>query len=91
MARGVHRTAAAAAAVLVGAAVATELRKPPVERTWHGSVAGLVPYDLRPPTFDRFRSRLWNPDDPAVLVPHAFGVGWTVNFAALRELASGRG
>lgn len=64
---------------LLAAAVITEMRKPASDRTWEGSVAGVVPYDLRPPTFDRARSRLWNPDDERVLTPHVFGVGWSIN------------
>jgi hypothetical protein len=35
---------------LVAAAVYQELQKPPEERTWHGRVARVVPYDFRMPT-----------------------------------------
>ncbi len=69
--------------ILIGAAVATELRKPQGERTWEGRIIGRIPYDLRPPSLVRVRERLWNPDDPRILVPTVFGVGWTVNFARL--------
>ena len=68
---------------LIGAAVAAELRKPAAERTWHGRLGGMVPYDLRRPTVSRVRSRVWNPDDHHIIVPTAFGVGWTVNFGRL--------
>ncbi len=61
------------------AALATELRKPADERTWHGRIAGRIPYDLRPPTLARIHQRLWNTDDRRILVPTVFGVGWTVN------------
>jgi hypothetical protein len=64
----------------------TELRKPAEQRTWHGRVAGVVPYDLRPPTLARFRAALWDPTNPSLLAPHAFGVGWTVNQARVRQL-----
>jgi hypothetical protein len=47
---------------LLAAAVIQELRKPAELRTWHGAVAGLVPYDLRMPTAGRVRERLWAPD-----------------------------
>jgi uncharacterized protein DUF1648/uncharacterized protein DUF5808 len=47
-----------------------------------GRVLGM-PYDVRPPTTDRVALRLWNPTDPRILVPKAFGMGWTVNFGAL--------
>ena len=40
---------------LLAWAVITELRKPEEERTWHGKLAGFVPYELRPPTLDRVR------------------------------------
>lgn len=76
------------AAGLCVAAVVQELRKPQDERTWTGQVGGLVPYDLRwPLTEDRVRASLWNPDSEALFTPHAFGVGWSVNFARLLDLA----
>jgi hypothetical protein len=69
------------------AAVAEQLKRPPEERTWHGEVMGLVPYDFRIPTLDRIRERCWNPDDPRLFTPHVFGVGWTINFFELRRRA----
>ncbi len=74
----------AAFAVLV-AAIVEQLRLPDEQRTWQGRV-GLVPYDLRMPTFERARSRWWNPDDDRLFVPTVFGVGWTVNVARLGRL-----
>lgn len=62
----------------LGAAVATELRKPAADRTWHGSIAGVVPYDLRVPTVDRVREKLWNPAG-SFWSPSLFGVGWVLN------------
>ena len=47
---------------LVVAAVASELVKPEAERTWHGKVFGVVPYDFRPPTWQRIREAYWNPN-----------------------------
>src|SRR5579884_608119 len=78
------------AATLLGvsalvAAVVKELRTPPHERRWHGTLLGVVPYDLRPPTAGRLRAAFWDRSSPDVLVPTAFGVGWTVNVAALAE------
>lgn len=64
------------------AAVVRELRTPADERTWHGRL-GPVPYDLRPPTLERVREAWWNTDDDRVLTPRPFGVGWSVNLAAL--------
>lgn len=73
---------AAIAAGLLAAAVLKELRTDPAQRTWHGRV-GFVPYDLRPPTLARVRAAWWNADDPRLLTPRAFGVGWAVNLARL--------
>ena len=42
-----------------------------------------IPYDWRRPTWQRVRSRVWNPDEPRVFVPKAFGWGYTINFARL--------
>lgn len=72
-----------ATGALFGAAVATELAKPESERTWTGSIEGVVPYDLRPPTVERLRETYWNTESAAILVPKAFGVGWSINFAGL--------
>jgi hypothetical protein len=64
---------------LLVTALVKELRTPAEERTWHGIVAGFVPYDLRVPTVQRLRERLWAPDDERLFTPQPFGVGWTVN------------
>jgi len=42
-----------------------------------------VPYDWRRPTLARFKERWWNPDEPRLLVPKVFGVGWDINLARL--------
>ncbi len=70
------------------AAVIQELRKPADERTWHGKVAGFVPYDFRKPSFERIREAYWNPDGP-IVSSRAFGVGWVMNFGAVTKLVSG--
>lgn len=41
-----------------------------------------LPYDLRRPTFGRFKSRFWNPDDKRVLTPTVFGWGYAINLYA---------
>jgi hypothetical protein len=71
------------AVVLLVMAVRQELRLPREERTWHGTVPVQVPYDLRPPTLQRLRHRLWDPTEPRLVVPTVFGLGWTVNVARL--------
>jgi hypothetical protein len=73
--------------VLVAAAVAKELSKPPDEREWHGELAGFIPYEFRPPTLARIRERWWNPEDERILTPHVFGVGWSLNVGRIVELA----
>ncbi len=50
----------------------------------HGSILG-IPYDLRPPTMERLRRSFWDPGDPRVLKPHAFGVGYSINVGALAK------
>ncbi len=42
-----------------------------------------VPYDFRPPTGERLRQAMWNPADPHLFAPRAFGVGWNLNVGAL--------
>ncbi|MDP9070524.1 MAG: hypothetical protein M3N68_04435 [Actinomycetota bacterium] len=68
---------------LAVAAVVKELRTPPDERRWHGTVAGVVPYDFRLPTLARVRSTVWNPEADRLLGPPVFGVGWTLNVGRL--------
>ena len=46
-----------------------------------------VPYDFRFPTLSRLKERLWNPDDPRLITPRAFGIGWSVNaYELMRRL-----
>jgi hypothetical protein len=75
---------------LAAAALVQELRKPRDQREWHGTVAGIVPYDYRLPTMQRIKDRLWNPNGP-VVGPQVFGVGWSVNVGKLASLARERG
>ncbi len=90
--RSTHGTAADATAVLAElgapealarAFAAAEAEDP---ASAHLSTTGRVlgmPYDVRPPTADRVALRVWNPTDPRILVPKAFGMGWTINFGAV--------
>lgn len=71
---------------LVGA-IYTELRKPQEERTWHGKLLGVVPYDFRMPSIEGLRQAYWNPHSPKVFTARPLGVGWAVNIpTALRRL-----
>ena len=84
--RGFRRALRLAVVGLVIAAVATELAKPEPERTWHGRVFELVPYDFRPPTWERIRSAYWNPDSHELFSDRVFGVGWAVNLYQAKVL-----
>lgn len=81
--KSIRRIVSLVAFGLLIAAIVKELRLPPDERTWHGTVAQFFPYDFRLPTPRRLQATFWNPSNPGILVPRAFGVGWDVNFAAL--------
>lgn len=39
-----------------------------------------LPWDWRRPTMERFRSRIWNPNDPRLFTPKTFGWGYALNF-----------
>jgi hypothetical protein len=72
--------------VIIGVvAVVQELRKPASERSWHGQVAGFVPYDFRKPTVERFRESYWNEAGP-IFSPRPIGVGWVPNFGAMKRM-----
>jgi hypothetical protein len=69
------------------AAIYQELKKPPEERTWHGKVAGAIPYDFRVPTIDKIREAYWDPQSDRVFSDRVIGVGWAVNIpTAARRL-----
>ena len=84
--RGTRRLLRATVMALVVAAVVTELRKPEEERTWHGRLGGVVPYDFRPPTWEKIRNAYWNPYSDELFSDRVFGVGWAVNLHRAKEL-----
>jgi hypothetical protein len=73
-------------------AIYQELKKPAEERTWHGKVAGIVPYDFRIPDLQRVKDAYWAPDSDVLFTEKVIGVGWSVNLPVaarrLSELAS---
>lgn len=71
-------------------AVRRQLALPKDQRTWHGTVEVPVPYDFRFPTLDRVRHSFWDPDDERVFLPRAFGIGWSINGAAVAKRLTGR-
>ena len=87
--RRVRRLARFAAFGLVVAALATELTKPEDERTWEGRVFGVVPYDFRPPTWQRIRDAYWNPESDRLFSDRVFGVGWALNLHRAKTLLEG--
>lgn len=65
-----------------------ELKKPAEERTWHGKVAGVVPYDFRVPDLRRIKEAYWDPDSDVLFTEKVIGVGWSVNLpVAMRKLS----
>jgi hypothetical protein len=84
-----RRVAKVVAIGLLVAAVVQEAAKPPAERTWHGRVLGVVPYDFNPPTWDRIRRAYWNPEDDRLFTDRVLGVGWSINLHRARELLLG--
>jgi hypothetical protein len=69
---------------LVAAAVYKELQLPAEKRTWHGRLFDFVPYDFRIPTPRKLMEAFWNPKSDNLFSEQPFGVGWTINFAALQ-------
>jgi hypothetical protein len=67
----------------VAGALYTELRKPPEQRTWNGTLLGVVPYDFRLPTLEQLRAAYWNPRSPKIFSARPLGVGWAVNIPTL--------
>src|SRR4029077_6716821 len=84
--RNLRRLIRFTAFALVAAAVATELAKPAPERTWQGRVLGVVPYDCRPPTWQKIREAYWNPYSDRLFSDRVFGVGWAVNLYRAKTL-----
>lgn len=71
----------------IAAAIWTEMRKPPAERSWHGKLIGFVPYDFRLPTLSRLRDAYWNPTSDRIFTDRPLGVGWAVNVPAVLRRA----
>ena len=89
MLKTTRRLARIAGVGLALAAISQEMSKPEAQRTWTGRVFGLVPYDFRPPTWDRIRQAYWNPEYDELFTSRPLGVGWAVNFARARALLQG--
>src|SRR5260221_2783439 len=71
-----------AIAALTAAAISKEMEKPAAERTWKGKIAS-VPYNFNIPDWAGIAREYWNPNSDRIFSPHAIGLGWGVNFAAL--------
>lgn len=44
---------------------------------------GPAPVEFRGATSPLVRSRIWDPNNPAILTSHLFGIGWSVNLGAV--------
>ncbi len=42
-----------------------------------------LPYDWRRPSKARIKNRAWDPANPRLFVPKAYGWGYSINFARL--------
>jgi hypothetical protein len=85
---GLRGLASLTGIALAIASIVQELRKPRRKRTWHGALFERIPYDWRRPTAQRIRHAYWRPRSRDLLQPTVFGVGWSLNVAALlRPLA----
>lgn len=71
--------------VIAGLAVEQERSKPRRQRAWHGRVEP-VPYDFRRPTLEGLRREWWQPDNPAMITPRAFGLGWGLSIGRLAAM-----
>jgi hypothetical protein len=85
MIRRIRRLVKIAGFGIFVAAIAQEMAKPESERTWQGKVGGVVPYDFRPPTWERLLEAYWNPSDPRLFTDRVFGVGWAINLFRAKE------
>jgi hypothetical protein len=84
--KGVRRLLKWAGVAITVAAINQEMSKPEAQRTWHGKVFGMVPYDFRPPTWDRLREAYWNSSSDRLLTDRPLGIGWAVNFFRAKQL-----
>jgi hypothetical protein len=75
--------------IVAALAVYEQLKRPPIDRTWHGKALSVVPYDFRPPNPQRFMDAWWNPDDPRLFTERDFGIGWAVNLHRLYKMTFG--
>jgi hypothetical protein len=87
---GLKKLITVAAIALTAAAVVKELRTPESDRKWHGKIASVVPYELRVPTLERARERLWDPNAKNLVGPRVFGVGWSVNAGKAVAIVRGK-
>lgn len=69
---------------LTAAAIGDELKRPPEQREWKGTVAG-VPYNFRLHEWSDVAREYWDPSSDQIMTPHAIGLGWGVNFAAVMK------
>ncbi len=49
-----------------------------------GEIFG-IPYDFSIPTLRKIRKRWWNKEDPRIIVPKTFGLGFDINLYQLQK------
>ncbi len=87
--RRLRRVAKLVGLGLMVAAISQEMAKPEGEREWHGRLFGVIPYDFRPPSWERLRDAYWNPSNPSLFTPRVLGVGWAVNLYRAKATLEG--
>lgn len=75
-------------AMVVAGIIIEEIKKEDGIERWKGKSLGFVPYDLRPPALSKIKENYWDPTSNEVFSGKVSGIGWAVNFAALRNLLS---
>lgn len=74
--------------MVVAGIIIEEIKKEDGIERWKGKSLGFVPYDLRPPALSKIKENYWDPTSNEVFSGKVSGIGWAVNFAALRNLLS---
>ncbi|MFL2640442.1 MAG: hypothetical protein ACJ0OL_03880 [Dehalococcoidia bacterium] len=75
-------------AMVVAGIIVEEIKKEDGVERWKGKSLGFVPYDLRPPALSKIKESYWDTSTNEVFSGKVSGIGWAINFAALRNLLS---
>ena len=75
-------------AMVVVGIIVEEIKKDDEAERWKGKSLGFVPYDLRPPALSKIKENYWDPTSDELFSGEVSGIGWAINFAALRKILS---